>query len=208
MATNSKVEATIKEIEEAYSLGKTLIEESPEELTHGFTASLAAKYGISEEKIRKLRVLANEDRGFSRAELDEQFNEFRLTGKCLSLSHFIRSLAINKKLARKKALQLALEKEMSSHAFQEFITSKQPNSRGAGRKPKAGKVKNFNKVLGGMVWSWNRELTAKMKVNRLTTPGLEEAVIKMKTMMELVILKSECLPEKTTKNNSSLFELG
>lgn len=208
MATNSEVEATIKAIEEAYSLGKILMEQSPEGIIRGFTASLAAKYGISEENIRKFRVLANEERGFTHAELDEQFKEFRLKGRCLSLSHFIRSLAITKKSARKKALKLALEKDMSSNGFQEFITSKQPNTRGAGRKPKAGKVKNFNKVLGGMVWSWNRELTAKMKVNRLTTPGLEEAVIKMKAMMELVILKSECLPEKQTKSSSDLFGLG
>ena len=105
MAGINKVDSSIRKIEKAFELGKTLLKASLKKKV----SSLAENHALSEEKVRKLLVLADEERGFSRAELDEQFHEFRLTGKSLSLSHLIRSLAINQKTKRLDALKTALE---------------------------------------------------------------------------------------------------
>lgn len=187
MAGINKVDSSIRKIEKAFELGKTLLKASIKKKV----SSLAAKHDLSEEKVRKLIVLANEKRGFTRTELDEQFHEFRLTGKCLSLSHLIRSLAVNKKTKRLDALKTAIEQEMSSHAFQDFITSKQPNSRGAGRRPKPTKVEDFNRFVGRMVWAWDRQMTANLKVNHFTRPEIEKVVKEMQMKMKEVILMSD-----------------
>ena len=208
MATNSKVESTIKKIEGTYSLGEILIKQSPEELTHGVTDTLAEIHGLSASKVRSFRHLADKKRGFNRDELDELYEEFRLEGRCLSLSHLIRSLAITKKEDRKNALILALKGKMSANTLQDFITSKQPNSKGAGRKPKAIKVQNFSTLVGSMVWSWNRQLTEYLKVNHLTSPGLNKAVREMQGMMDLVIKLSDYEVKKPKKKRSSLFDFG
>ena len=187
MAGINKVDSSIRKIEKAFELGKTLLKASLKKKV----SSLAENHALSEEKVRKLLVLADEERGFSRAELDEQFHKFKRTGKCLSLSHLIRSLAINQKTKRLDALKTALEQEMSSHAFQDFITSKQPNSRGAGRRPKPTKVEDFNRFVGRMVWAWDRQLTANLKVNHFTRPEIEKVVKEMQMKMKEVILMSD-----------------
>jgi len=195
MAGINNVDSSIQEIKKAYELGKTMLKLNLKEKV----SALAESHALSEEKVRKLLVMADEERGFTRAELKDQFHEFRRTGKCLSLSHFIRSLAVNKKAQRLGALKIALEKGMSSHAFQAFITSKQPNSRGAGRKPKAIKVENFSTLIGSMVWSWARQLTSYMEVNQLKSPDLNKAVQQMQVSMELVITLSDYEVEKPKK---------
>lgn len=200
----NNVDSSIREIRKAFDLGKKLLDDSRKEKV----SALAESHALSEEKVRKLLVLADEERGFTRAELEEQFHEFRLTGKCLSLSHFIRSLAVNKKTKRLSALKIALEKGMSSHAFQDFITSKQPNSRGAGRRPKATKVEDFNRFVGRMVWGWDRQLTASLKVNRFTRPEIEKVVKEMQMKMKMVILLSDYRVEKQKKKKPTLFDLG
>jgi hypothetical protein len=188
----NNVDSSIREIEKAFELGKKLVKANKKKKV----SSLAENHALSEEKVRKLLVLADEERGFSRAELDEQFHEFRLTGKCLSLSHLIRSLAINQKTKRLDALKTALEQEMSSHAFQDFITAMQPNSRGAGRKPKPTTVNDFDRFIGRLVWGWDRQLTANLKVNHFTRPEIEKVVKEMQMKMKLVILLSDYLAGK------------
>ena len=88
-------------------------------------------------------------------------------------------------------MKTALEQEMSSHAFQDFITSKQPNSRGAGRRPKPTKVEDFNRFVGRMVWAWDRQLTANLKVNHFTRTEIEKVVKEMQMKMKEVILMSD-----------------
>jgi hypothetical protein len=204
MDSPNNVDSSIREIEKAFELGKKLVKGNKKKKV----SSLAEQHDLSEEKVRKLLVLADEERGFTRAELDKQFHEFRETGKCLSLSHFIRSLAVNKKAQRMGALKKALEKGMSSHAFQDFITSKQPNSRGAGRRPKPTKVEDFNRFVGRMVWGWDRQLTANLKVNRFTRPEIEKVVKEMQMKMKMVILLSDYRVEKQKKKKSTLFGFG
>jgi hypothetical protein len=204
MAGINNVDSSIQEIEKAYELGKTLLKLNLKEKV----SALAESHALSEEKVRKLLVMADEERGFTRAELKDQFHEFRKTGKCLSLSHFFRSLAVNKKAQRLVALKIALEQEMSSHAFQDFITAKQPNSRGAGRRPKATKVEDFNRFVGRMVWGWDRQLTASLKVNRFTRPEIEKVVKEMQMKMKMVILLSDYRVEKQKKKKPTLFDLG
>jgi len=77
MATTNRVDSSIRKIENAYKLGETLLKESPEGIIHGATETLARKYRIKAEKVRKLRALADANRGFTRDQLVDQFHKFK-----------------------------------------------------------------------------------------------------------------------------------
>ena len=185
-----EIEASIRRILEAFALGEQLNLESESGPTRGRTGRLAEKYGILEEQVRKLRVLADKGRGFTREEMDEQFRRFRKEGKSLDLSHFIRSLALPRGRIRNSALRAALAKGLSSHQLQSLISTRQPNSKQAGRKPKPLVSDQFDQMVGRLVWSWDRILDANLEVNRFSNPDLEKAVQKMQRMMKVVIMMS------------------
>ncbi len=164
-----------------------MLGELPKIRKPGDISKLAKKHGLPQEKVRKLCVLANEKRGFTKAELEDQFQRFRETGMSLTVSHFIRSLAIKRGNLRKEALRAALDQNLSSHHFQSWITSVQPNRKGAGRRPKSIISRNFDQTVGGLVWNWERHLATHLEVNRISNPELGAAVLKLQSLMKKII---------------------
>lgn len=190
MDTHKEVEDSIKRILWAFNLGLQLIKETGESKSKGLTKKLATRHTIHEEMVRKFRVLADTNRGFSREEMDEQFRQFRMKGRSLDLSHFIRSLAVPRGSVRNSILRKALARNLSSHQLQSLIASRQPNQKRAGRKPKVMVSDNFDMVLGRLVWSWARILSANLEVNKISNPQLEDTVKKMQHLMKLILKHS------------------
>lgn len=186
MATTNRVDSSIREIENAYKLGETLLKNSPKGIIHGATETLARKYRIKAEKVRKLRALADANRGFTRDQLVDQFNKFRKKGRSLTLSHLIRSLAIKNRNRRKGALGIALEKKLSSHLFQGLITSMQAKPHRAGRQHKAIKLPSLDQFIQNKVWAWERELALHLdnKKNTFKDNELKEKVHALRASME------------------------
>jgi hypothetical protein len=185
---NKNVNKEIKAIEKYVKLGMMIRAQSKGKPSRGTIAKLAAKYEINPELARKLRVLANKKDGFTRAGLEQQYRYFKRTRKTLSISHLIRSLAISSKKTRRKALKEALDKDLSSHAFQAYITAMQPNLRGAGRKPKAPTVPDFDQLVGSLVSGWKRKLDAYMEKNEISNKEIERTVRKLLGLMDKVIV--------------------
>jgi hypothetical protein len=184
----NNVNKEIKAIERYVKLGMLIRAQSNGKPSRGTIAKLAAKYEIHPELARKLRVLADEEKGFTRAELDEQFEYFVETGKSLSISHLIRSLALGSKEKRTQALKEALDNDLSSHAFQAYITAMQPNLRGAGRKPKAPTVPDFDQLVGSLVSGWKRKLDAYMEKNEISNKEIRRTVRELLGLMDKIIV--------------------
>ena len=183
----NNVNKEIKAIERYVKLGMLIRAQSNGEPSRGTIAKLAAKYEINPELARKLRVLAEKKKGFTRAGLEQQYRYFKRTRKTLSISHLIRSLAISSKKTRRKALKDALDNNLSSHAFQAYITAMQPNLRGAGRKPKAPTVPDFDQLIGSLVSGWKRKLDAYMGKNKISNREMRKTVCELLELMEKVI---------------------
>lgn len=181
------VKEEIKAIKGYYKLGKMIRAESKGKPKRGMIAKLASEFGINSELARKLRVLVDEENGFTRAELNEQFAYFKKKGKTPSISHLIRSLALGSKEMRTQALKEACDNDLSSHAFQAYITAMQPNLRGAGRKPKAPTVPDFDQLVGSLVSGWKRKLDAYMEKNEISNKEIERTVRKLLGLMDKVI---------------------
>jgi hypothetical protein len=184
---NNNVNDEIKVIKSYYKLGMRIRAESKGKPKRGMIANLASEYQIHSELARKLRVLADKEKGFTRAELAEQFAYFKKTGKTLSISHLIRSLALGSKEMRTQALKEACDNDLSSHAFQAYITAMQPNLRGAGRKPKAPTVPDFDQLVGSLVSGWKRKLDAYMEKNEISNKEIRRTVRELLELMEKVI---------------------
>lgn len=187
MSRGNVVEESIKKIGKAYALGETILVESQKGEVRGKSTRLSEKYKVPEEMVKKLRVLANPRRGFSRVEMQKQFSRFRRKGKSLKLSHFIRLLALPRGQTRNVVMNKALEENLSPNRLQEFIRSIQPNPRHwAGRKPKVAVTDNFDDLVGCMVRSWKRVLEAHLRVYKITNLDLKAKVTRMKRLMDQI----------------------
>jgi hypothetical protein len=64
----------------------------------------------------------------------------------------------------------------------------QPNLRGAGRKPKAPTVPDFDQLVGSLVSGWKRKLDAYMEKNEISNKEIRRTVRELLGLMDKIIV--------------------
>jgi len=182
------IKADIESITRYYKIGKDILKKSKGKPSRGTIKRLADENKINPEIARKLRQLADKEKGgFTWRELEIQFHKFRDKNKSIKISHFIRSLMIPRGDDREKALEVALDQGLSSHSFLAYISTMFPKKRKAGRKPKTFFTENLDILIGRMLLGWSRQLTLYLEKDSFSNIELKEKVEQLKMDMDEAI---------------------
>ena len=65
-----KIRRAVAEVEALYELGRRSRDEHGIRIKHGYHAEAAEELGVSSEQLRKARVFADPEKGYSQKELD------------------------------------------------------------------------------------------------------------------------------------------
>ena len=182
------IEIDIESITRYYKIGEDILEKSKGQPSRGTIQRLAVENKIHPEIARKLRQLADKEKGgFTWRELEIQFRKFRNKSKSIKITHFIRSLMIPRGNDRDKALEVALEQGLSSHGFLAYISTMFPKKRKAGRNPKTFYTENLDILIGRMLLGWSRQLILYLERGSFSNIQLKEKVEQLKIDMDEAI---------------------
>jgi hypothetical protein len=102
-----RVEASLKGIYKFYDQGTESLQDGPGRMTYG-GMNAVKKRGESPELLRKARVFADPEVGYTRRELDRLIRDARQAEYALSYSHIIRLLSVPKGRKRNDLEQQAI----------------------------------------------------------------------------------------------------
>jgi hypothetical protein len=94
----------LQQLRAFHQRGLTSVKEHPRNgNVYGVISASAAKAGDSGELLRKARIFADKDSGYSRMEFEQLLNTCNRAGHALGLSHIVRLLSVPKALGKRQA---------------------------------------------------------------------------------------------------------
>lgn len=180
---NSQVEQAIRKIESRHRAGKEILEKCTDRSPPGLVAELAAKYRVNPDTARKLRAMAIPDVGYTKAELEQWYQQFRKADFALTISHFVKLISVPKGEFRDEMTKKAIENRWSSHRLQAEIVALRPQKRRGGRKPTVVVGEQFEAEFARVLFSWNRWLMIHLEANELIRPEVHKEIKSLQRKM-------------------------
>ena len=142
----------IKKIEQRFDVGKQILKECGLTSPHGVIEKVADRHGVNRDTAQKLRALANPETGYSMAELNQWFREFKKAEFSLTITHFIKLISVPRGRKRDALTRKAIRQEWSSHQLQAEILVLQGRRQVGGRPPQVVVGKNLEQELSQTLW--------------------------------------------------------
>lgn len=193
----SRVEKTIKKIEERHAIGQAILKACGPSSPHGLITELAEQYDINRDTAQKLRSMASKETGYTKRELNQWFKLFREEEYALSISHFVRLLSIPKGRGRDLLTREALQYRWSSHRLQAEIMARQGRRQEGGRKPTVITGEVFEGELERTMWAWDRWLELHLEANPQLRP---EIVKELKAIKQKIAKVDELLLNRSGRD--------